>query len=113
MDFQGQRTAPGNSFLSGEGAELQLPPESVVLVRDSGVEFLSPQRLELFAEFDLDEATWALKDRVPRATQRSIAYYQTASYLYRTNAYRELTREEQERAARGMASAPVSSTTRK
>jgi phosphoglycerol transferase MdoB-like AlkP superfamily enzyme len=68
------------------------------LYQAGGLNVMMPVRR--FAEYDVDEATWTLSDRVPRSTQRSIAYYQTASHLYRTNAYRELSREEQERAAK-------------
>ena len=46
------------------------------------------------AEFDCAEGTFVLKERPALHTDETIAYYQTASYLYKNQLYRALTREE-------------------
>lgn len=47
------------------------------------------------AEYTYDATTFALTRRPAEFTPETIAYYQTASYLYRTRRYRELSSEEQ------------------
>ena len=51
------------------------------------------------AEFDCEPGTFALRERTPEATPDNIAYYQTASYLYRNGVYREVTAAERARYA--------------
>lgn len=46
------------------------------------------------AEFDCAEQTFVLKPRVATFTDETIAYYQTASYLYQNQLYRALTPTE-------------------
>ncbi len=55
------------------------------------------------AEFDCEPGTFALRERTPEATSDNIAYYQTASYLYRHGAYRAVTADEQTRYAEAAA----------
>ena len=47
------------------------------------------------AEYGCADGTFALVERPATRTATTIAYYQTASYLYRNQLYRGLTREEQ------------------
>ncbi len=49
------------------------------------------------AEYAYNPATHALTDRPAVLTEKAIAYYQTASHLYRTRGYRVVTPEEQRR----------------
>ncbi len=62
-------------------------------------------------EYDCAEGTFALRERPARFTDDTIAYYQTASYLYRNRLYRAISPEEQagyarEAAGRGAAVRP-------
>ncbi|HEX2854393.1 MAG TPA: sulfatase-like hydrolase/transferase [Opitutaceae bacterium] len=52
------------------------------------------------AEFDFDPATFGLKARSALVTDETIAYYQTASYLYKNRVYRAISRDEQTRYAK-------------
>jgi len=63
---------------------------------------LSPVRQT--AEFGYDPRTFALTARDATFTAETIAYYQTASYLYQHNLYRAVTPDEQRRFARQAAS---------
>ena len=51
-------------------------------------------------EYDCAEGTFLLRERPAVFTDETIAYYQTASYLYRNRLYRELSPEEQARYSR-------------
>jgi phosphoglycerol transferase MdoB-like AlkP superfamily enzyme len=51
-------------------------------------------------EFNFDEKTFALTRRKPELTNEVIAYYQTASYLYKNRGYREVSAEDQAKYAK-------------
>ncbi len=62
---------------------------------------LMPRRTSM--EFDFDDKTFALQERSIAETKRTnetIAYYQTASYLYKQGLYREVSPADQTRYAR-------------
>jgi phosphoglycerol transferase MdoB-like AlkP superfamily enzyme len=59
------------------------------------------------AEYAFDPQTFALTERPALFTSESIAYYQTASYLYQHGLYRELTPEQQATYGRQAGPAPA------
>ena len=67
------------------------------LHRPGMLSILSP--VKRVAEFDCEPGTFELRERAPEAASDTIAYYQTASYLYRNQQYREVTAAEQTRYA--------------
>ena len=52
------------------------------------------------AEYDFEDKTFTLRERAATFTDETIAYYQTASHLYKNRLYREVGAEEQARYAR-------------
>jgi phosphoglycerol transferase MdoB-like AlkP superfamily enzyme len=58
------------------------------------------------AEFDCVDGTFALHERTAEFTAETIAYYQTASYLYKNRLYRALSSEEQAQYARAARNRP-------
>jgi len=67
------------------------------LHRPGMLSILSP--VKRVAEFDCEPGTFELRERAPEAASDTIAYYQTASHLYRHGTYREVTAAEQTRYA--------------
>lgn len=67
--------------------------QKVALYEPGVLSILMPVRQS--AEFNYDPATFAMEPRTETMTAEAIAYYQTASYLYRHGLYREISPEQQ------------------
>lgn len=72
--------------------------QSVGLFETGMLSVLMPVRRAV--EYDCAEGTFLLRERPAVFTDETIAYYQTASYLYRHRLYREINPEEQARFSR-------------
>jgi phosphoglycerol transferase MdoB-like AlkP superfamily enzyme len=67
------------------------------LYEEGVLSMVGPQRKS--AEFNYDDRTHEVTPKTPSLTGEVIAYYQTASYLYRNSLYRELSVADQRRQA--------------
>ncbi len=83
--------AGGHRALIGNYQKLGLYKEGILSV-------LMPVKRSV--EYDYDKATFALRERPAEFTEEAIAYYQTASFLYTNNLYRDISPEEQARYTR-------------
>lgn len=72
--------------------------QSVGLFKTDMLSVLMPVRRSV--EYDCAEGTFLLRERPAIFTDETIAYYQTASYLYRHRLFREVSPEEQARHSR-------------
>ena len=72
--------------------------QKIALYKPDRLSVLMPVRKS--EEFSFDPSTFALTPQTETLTKDTIAYYQTASYLFKNGLYRELSAEEQARLAK-------------
>ncbi|MEO6004014.1 MAG: LTA synthase family protein [Opitutus sp.] len=84
--------------VSGHGRALIGNYQKLGFYKQGGLSVLSPVRNS--AEFTFDPTTFELTARAPIYTDKTVAYYQTANYLYKNGLYREVSTDEQIRYAR-------------
>jgi hypothetical protein len=77
------------------------------LYQHEGLTVLSPVRQS--AEYTFNPKTFDLTPRPPQRIEETIAYYQTASYLYRHDAYQAVSAEDQAKYRREAGLAPLAS----
>ena len=82
----------------GEHRALMGNYQSVGLYEAGMLSVVMPVRRSV--EYNYDEKTFILRERPALYTDKTIAYYQTASYLYKNRLYREIGFEEQARYSR-------------